>query len=622
MSFYKLEIANSFKLLTLREKMYTYHMANAAWVGARIIMKQRSLESTEIFDFLLDLFKNKQNISPHDDTIWEKIVDYTAQVFGNLGNYHGLTGEKIVPNVPLNVFKNLLPPDSILQTKFDEISRIMYSPEPKKLGFFTEGGMTIYHSLEITRTDAEKAHRFILHTGIPIENTRLIKHIDGIFVITIAAITQKQTSPIEFEGSQYVLLYGDYSKELIELNKHLEHAYKRAGTNAQRDMIKDYIKHFEIGTHYKGEWIRDHTLAVETMGLGFVEQGRDPAGKRQEFSLMVSIVDKNANEKFHDLILHAQKLIDTLPLPRDYTNNTFCVSSNLTSLNILTCASSLLPPNYTNNFKNVVLSNIIYNLGLPKFLEEKYQNNQSTLLKTFCFEINFGLREFIGRETGRLKLIYENEKVINPLTGKPVKTWYLPGETWNSKFGDILCNLWDECRAECICLYLSVNSCIPDIFKISPLYLKDVVTTIWYNVCLAGLRALDDYSNGKWYNQRSHAQYIILQTLLEAGNGFVSISAVDNKDITIDPTLINTVGIPAINQLLTYLNIYKSTADIDNMTTLFAKYNPKMLSTVPTPKKTKLFVQPNIVLCPNGAKLIEYPATAEGMIQSFLDRNI
>lgn len=42
---------------------------------------------------------------------------------------------------------------------------------------------------------------------------------------------------------------------------------------------------------------------------------------------------------------------------------------------------------------------------------------------------------------------------INPLTGKPISSWYRPGQTWTGIFGDIATTV-DECRAECVGAYL------------------------------------------------------------------------------------------------------------------------------------------------------------------------
>lgn len=645
----KLEIANAFKLLTLREKMYAYHMSNAAWAGARIIMKQRSPDSVEIFDFLLDVFRNRQNLMTSHmlPGQWEAFMDYTAQILGNLGNYHGHSGNKIIPNLPMDVIKTMVP-DGDLRKRFDELCRVMYSPEPKKLGFRTEGGMTTYYSLEITKEDADKSHRFIAKHGICAENTRLIKHVDGSFIITVAAITQKQLPPVEFEGDKYTLLYGDYSKELIEINKHLAQAYKRAATNQQRDMIKGYMQSFETGSieahkNAQRHWVRDRSPAVETI-VGFIETYEDPAGTRAEFELMVAIVDKSTSARFQELVLQAPKLIATLPWPREFEKDTF-TSPDFTSINVLTFATSCIPaginlPNYDDvrneGFKNVSLSNIIYSTSSSSpFIPENLQGSYRKF-RNISFEIGVGIHELLGHGSG--KLIYEKDllvgppdkqtQLMNPLTGAPVETWYNPGETYSGKFGS-LCNPCEECRAECVNLYLSVHPSIPEIFKINPQDTKDVLFINWYNMCYSGLSGLENYSEGKWQQAHCQARYVILQVLMEAGHGFITIteSGPDNLELNIDPTQIITVGIPAISQLLAYLNIYKATANVSGMTAMFEKYSKvhgKFIGyreIILSKKKSRsIFVQPNIVLYQNGAKLIEYPATPEGMIQSFLDR--
>lgn len=42
---------------------------------------------------------------------------------------------------------------------------------------------------------------------------------------------------------------------------------------------------------------------------------------------------------------------------------------------------------------------------------------------------------------------------INPLTGKPIVTWYKPGQTWTGQFEDLATTV-DECRAELVGAYL------------------------------------------------------------------------------------------------------------------------------------------------------------------------
>ena len=71
------------------------------------------------------------------------------------------------------------------------------------------------------------------------------------------------------------------------------------------------------------------------------------------------------------------------------------------------------------------------------------------------------LHEIYGHGTG--KLLAEDPETtynfdhehppIDPLTNKPVSSWYKPGQTWTGQFGDLATTL-DECRAELVGAYL------------------------------------------------------------------------------------------------------------------------------------------------------------------------
>lgn len=83
------------------------------------------------------------------------------------------------------------------------------------------------------------------------------------------------------------------------------------------------------------------------------------------------------------------------------------------------------------------------------------------LHKSKAFHLWVVFHELLGHGTG--KLLVEDgpgsynfdaqNPPINPLTGKPIDSWYRPGQTWTGLFGDIATSV-DECRAECVGAYL------------------------------------------------------------------------------------------------------------------------------------------------------------------------
>ncbi len=92
-------------------------------------------------------------------------------------------------------------------------------------------------------------------------------------------------------------------------------------------------------------------------------------------------------------------------------------------------------------------------------------------LRGHAFEVQVGIHELLGHGTG--KLLQEVKKgefnfdiknpPMNPVTGKPVETWYGKGATWGSVFGGIAAS-YEECRAECVAMALGGEKDLLEIF--------------------------------------------------------------------------------------------------------------------------------------------------------------
>lgn len=126
------------------------------------------------------------------------------------------------------------------------------------------------------------------------------------------------------------------------------------------------------------------------------------------------------------------------------------------------------------------------------------------------FELQVGLHELLGHGSGKL-LKKEADgsfnfppTLLDPLTGKPPQTWYEPGDTYDSKFGP-LSSAYEECRAEAVGLYLSLEPSIVAIFGHEGQEAEDIMYVNWLALVWAGICGLEMWEPGRGWLQ-AHSQ--------------------------------------------------------------------------------------------------------------------
>lgn len=161
----------------------------------------------------------------------------------------------------------------------------------------------------------------------------------------------------------------------------------------------------------------------------------------------------------------------------------------------------------------------------------------------------------------------------------------------------------------------------------------DILYAAYLSMARAGVAALQfyDVASSKWGQAHMQARHAILKVFLSAGEEACSLdySKPDLSDLTvkIDRNKIVSHLKPKIDAFLQKLNVYKATAseegkklylDITAVDDFWAsKVRPAVLAAA---QPRKVFVQANTVMEGGKVVLKEYPATAEGMIQSYADR--
>ena len=148
---------------------------------------------------------------------------------------------------------------------------------------------------------------------------------------------------------------------------------------------------------------------------------------------------------------------------------------DFTSIDIVGYFGSGIPaginiPNYDMvreqiGFKNVSLGNIINgkkaNSDVVPFITEEDQ--PLFRRENEAFSVQVGLHELLGHGSGILfcetvtddgssKYNFDPSMILSE-NGEHIQSWYKPGETWSGIF-NVLANTYEECRAECVGLYL------------------------------------------------------------------------------------------------------------------------------------------------------------------------
>lgn len=122
-----------------------------------------------------------------------------------------------------------------------------------------------------------------------------------------------------------------------------------------------------------------------------------------------------------------------------------------------------------------------------------------------------GLHELLGHGSGKLlrkeadgSINYPNT-LVDPLTGKLVTSCYQPGDTYDSCFGP-LSSSYEECRAEAVGLYLSLEPSVLEIFGHKGQDADDIVYINWLSLIWNGVgRALETWDPKRGWLQ-AHAQ--------------------------------------------------------------------------------------------------------------------
>ncbi|PSR74920.1 hypothetical protein PHLCEN_2v9454 [Hermanssonia centrifuga] len=672
-----LNVAKSFGQLSSKEKKYAHYIAQASWAGARIIQGQLTPQAQKLYDLLILTFSNqgkladlstlktKSGVSGEE---WHGLLQYTSQVLSNLSNYKSFGFTKIVPRCPEAAFAAVVqnsPNTEAATALWNELKGHIYQVVPESSNFIGKrhvGEVSNYYLGEpVTDEEVAAIQAAAEKIGVDVLNTRVKKDSQTEFTLLVASVNVESSAVHDIEildkQAKLTVQYGDFTENLTKTVAALVEAKKYAANEHEVAMLEGYIKSFETGSipaHKKASehWVKDVGPVVETY-IGFVETYVDPYGGRAEWEGFTAIVDKALSAKYETLVNNAPELIKVLPWGKDFEVDVFR-KPDFTALEVVSFATGGIPAGI-NNYYEIRESVGFKNVSLANVLAAKAPNEELTFIHpddaelynawdSRAFELQVANHELLGHGSGKLfqedingNKNFDPEKIINPLTGKPITSWYKPGQTPDSILGEVSSSM-EECRAETVALYLVSNAEILKIFNyVHKEDIEDIQYISFLLMARAGLRALEFYDPAKKKHGQAHmqARLGITQHLIKSGIARLeeirsADGTLENAYVRIDREKVLSQGRDAAGKLLIDLQVRKSTADgagarkfYTELTTPFPGWDGEIRDLVLRKKQPrKLFCQPNTFVVNGEVELKEYPLTPEGVIESFIERNI
>ncbi|KYR01753.1 dipeptidyl-peptidase III [Tieghemostelium lacteum] len=666
---YRLVIKDAFEKLTEKEKLYSHYFSLASWWGSQVCLGQTSVESPVIFKLLQSLFsleggdvdKVEKRVVPSQVTKEEftSLLMYASSFYGNMGNYLSFGDSKFIPRISKESLNKLIESLQCQEVSgyWNQCKDLMYSLDENQRELGIDGtGVSTYYSPNITKVEIEKVQKFMDKNGISGYNTRLFRA--GLesnkYRLLIASAKERPVKSHTWEDIQIDIIYGDWSVLMGRVANYLQQAIPFAANENQTNMLKKYVDHFtggNIDDHKDSQrfWIKDQQPVVET-NIGFIESYRDPFGVRGEFEGFVSVVNKIMTERLGVLLKNAEVCLSKLPWTKDYEKDKF-LKPDFTSLEVLTYASTGLPTginlsNYDDirqneGFKNVSLGNVL-TARKDEYITFIHDKDQKIFNQLFidAMEVQVGLHELIGHGSGKTFVVdkdgkynFNTETTVNSLTGKPLnlkEEVYQPGESYDSRFKS-LGSAMEECRAECVGVYLSPDEKVLEFFHFQGEKANDVYYANWLIMCKAGLTALEFYTpeNKKWRQAHMQGRFAILQIFLKCGVLTLDRSKADDITILLNRELIKTVGVKAIGDFLNEIQVLKATGNATAANELFDRLTIQPITgdwlamrdiVIQKKKPRRVFCQANTVVNNNKVELVEYDDSPQGLIKSMISR--
>lgn len=294
--------------LSLQQKEYIYHLAEAAKCGRDITWDQKfkyNLEIRHAVETILDNYKGERSGEE-----WEQFLVYAKRVFFANGIHHHYANDKILPECSQEYISGLMCESGIDESEAVELLPVMCSPDLYPTA--------LYQGEE---KDLVTASAVNYYEGVTAAEVNAFY--DGMADPSDPhPISYGLNSKVVKEGKRIVeqvwKVGGMYGPAIEKIIGHLEAAAKVAENDTQKKYIAELIEYYRTGDlrmwdQYNITWVSDTESAVDFVN-GFVEDYGDPLGRKASWEAIVNFRDDEASQRTVTISSNAQWFEDHSPI--------------------------------------------------------------------------------------------------------------------------------------------------------------------------------------------------------------------------------------------------------------------------------------------------------------------
>ena len=403
--------------LSLQQKEYAYHLAEAAKWGRDILWDQNCRYNLKLRHAVEDILNNYAGDRKCSE--FQEFTDYAKRLFFSNGIHHHYAEDKFYPECEASYFEKLL--DAVGHS--DEAGFLIsyvYDPTvcPQRRSTSKDGDIVQLSSVNfyegVTREEVEAYYASIEDPSDkhPVSyglNTKVVK--EG------GEVVEKPWK----EG-------GIYGPAIEKICAELELARKVAENDIQKRALGLLVEYYRSGDlrkwdEFNIEWVKD-TLGVVDFVNGFVEDYNDPLGRKGSWEGHVNIKDSKASERSAVLSANAQWFEDHSPVDARFKKakvkgisakviNAVCLAGDsypATPIGINLPNADWIRRDYGS--KSVTIANIshAYDFSaqespasvLTEFAWDEAEVARSKKYGSYASEIHTDLHECLGHGSGQL----------------------------------------------------------------------------------------------------------------------------------------------------------------------------------------------------------------------------